>query len=439
MGAAILILLLLVLCGFIAYMGDLLGRRLGKKRLSVFGLRPKHTAILLTVVTGVVIAGVTFGIAVISVPGFRQVVTQGERLTAQNARLNGANRSLEDAIAQRARQNEALEAQNKLIAEDNAGLVKQNRTLEAGNRTLSATNRELNAKNHSLSGQNATLQSANGALANKNSTLVRESAKLAATNARLGSEQVRLRAESAALKGDIRSLTAETGSLRKLENQLRTEQYLYRRGQQIAQRIIPANPPPDVLRNTVRAVIFEAAGEIGGKKAVDGHLWIKPKDYPAGRPEKVEAIQEWVATRAMRASGDDLAFRVVAAANCVAGEKVPLRLDWYVNDRVFRKDEVLGSRLVDGAAEEGDILNELVILLKTQVGPAALRKDMAPDADDTFGALTYNQLLPVCRKIKAINGFVKVVALAKQDTLRSGPLNVYLDVRVDEKSVSSFR
>lgn len=439
MGAAILILLLLVLCGFIAYMGDLLGRRLGKKRLSVFGLRPKHTAILLTVVTGVLIAGVTFGIAVISVPGFRQVVTQGERLTAQNARLSGVNRSLEEAIAQRASQNEALEARNKSIAADNSRLVKQNGTLEAGNRALSMTNRELNGKNQALSSQNASLQAASGVLAKKNATLERESNQLAATNSRLGSEQSRLRKEATALKADIRGLSTEIASLRKLENHLRTEQYLYRRGQQIAQRIIPANPPPDVLRNTVRAVIFEAAGEIGSKKSVDGHLWVKPKDYPAGRPDKVEAIQEWVATRAMQARGDDLAFRVVAAANCVAGEKVPLRLDWYVNDRVFRKDEVLGSRLVDGAAEEGDILNELVFLLKTQVGPAALRKDMSPDADDTFGALTYNQLLPVCRKIKAINGFVRVVALAKQDTLRSGPLNVYLEVRVDEKSVSSFR
>jgi hypothetical protein len=49
MGTAFLILLLLALCGFIAYIGDLLGRRFGKKRLSIFGMRPKHTAILLTV------------------------------------------------------------------------------------------------------------------------------------------------------------------------------------------------------------------------------------------------------------------------------------------------------------------------------------------------------------------------------------------------------
>jgi len=74
MGTAIVILLLLALCGFIAYIGDLLGRRLGKKRLTIFGLRPKHTAILLTVVTGVLIAGFTFTAALASVPAARRAL-----------------------------------------------------------------------------------------------------------------------------------------------------------------------------------------------------------------------------------------------------------------------------------------------------------------------------------------------------------------------------
>src|SRR5205823_2006214 len=98
MGTAFGILLLLVLCGFIAYIGDLLGRRLGKKRLSIFGLRPKHTAILLTIVTGVLIATVTFGAALLTVPGFSEVVTRGERLYREN-------KGLERQIRQRKREN----------------------------------------------------------------------------------------------------------------------------------------------------------------------------------------------------------------------------------------------------------------------------------------------------------------------------------------------
>ena len=61
MGTALVVLFLLAVCGLIAYIGDLLGRRMGKKRLSAFGLRPKHTAILFTIVTGVLIACVSLG------------------------------------------------------------------------------------------------------------------------------------------------------------------------------------------------------------------------------------------------------------------------------------------------------------------------------------------------------------------------------------------
>src|SRR3954470_8253480 len=126
MGTAFVVLVLLALCGFIAYVGDLLGRRLGKKRLSVFGLRPKHTAILLTIVTGVLIAGVTFGAALVSVPMFRAVVTRGERLAGANQRLESQNGDLE-------RQNRQRNADNARLAEGNRKLVAQNQDLGASN------------------------------------------------------------------------------------------------------------------------------------------------------------------------------------------------------------------------------------------------------------------------------------------------------------------
>lgn len=49
------VLLIIALGGLTAYIADFLGRLLGKKRLSVFGLRPKHTAVLFTTFAGVLI------------------------------------------------------------------------------------------------------------------------------------------------------------------------------------------------------------------------------------------------------------------------------------------------------------------------------------------------------------------------------------------------
>ena len=42
-------LLLIPLAGFIAWAGDRIGHRTGKKRQSIFGLRPRHTAMVFTI------------------------------------------------------------------------------------------------------------------------------------------------------------------------------------------------------------------------------------------------------------------------------------------------------------------------------------------------------------------------------------------------------
>ncbi len=42
--------------GLIAYLGDLVGRKVGKKRLTLFGLRPRYTSVIITVITGILIA-----------------------------------------------------------------------------------------------------------------------------------------------------------------------------------------------------------------------------------------------------------------------------------------------------------------------------------------------------------------------------------------------
>ena len=60
----LLILSLLVLGGILSTLGDRLGTRVGKARLSIFKLRPKNTAVLITVFTGSIISAISFAIMV---------------------------------------------------------------------------------------------------------------------------------------------------------------------------------------------------------------------------------------------------------------------------------------------------------------------------------------------------------------------------------------
>ena len=60
MGNMLFLALIIVLVsGLIAYVGDLVGRKMGRKRYTFMGLRPRHTAIVISVVVGMIIASLT--------------------------------------------------------------------------------------------------------------------------------------------------------------------------------------------------------------------------------------------------------------------------------------------------------------------------------------------------------------------------------------------
>ena len=68
----ILIVAILVLGGVIATLGDRIGTRVGKARLSLFKLRPRNTATVVTIITGSLISATTLGILFATSSSLRQ-------------------------------------------------------------------------------------------------------------------------------------------------------------------------------------------------------------------------------------------------------------------------------------------------------------------------------------------------------------------------------
>jgi len=56
------IIVLLALSGLLAYVGDILGRKIGKMRLTFSGMRPRTTAVVISILTGMLITVVTLAI-----------------------------------------------------------------------------------------------------------------------------------------------------------------------------------------------------------------------------------------------------------------------------------------------------------------------------------------------------------------------------------------
>ena len=86
--------------GVIAYLGDKIGRRMGKRRLSAFGLRPRHTATLFTVATGMLIASLTLGAIYMVNRRVAVAILRVEDLLRTTAEIEAKNRKLSERYRQ---------------------------------------------------------------------------------------------------------------------------------------------------------------------------------------------------------------------------------------------------------------------------------------------------------------------------------------------------
>jgi Protein of unknown function (DUF3084) len=74
----LIFLLVALLAGGIAMLGNQLGRKIGRKKMTVFGMRPRHTSIFITTATGSIIAVLTLGLAMIGSQDVRDLITGSE-------------------------------------------------------------------------------------------------------------------------------------------------------------------------------------------------------------------------------------------------------------------------------------------------------------------------------------------------------------------------
>lgn len=82
-SAFVLIFSVLILGGILAALGDRLGSKVGKARLTLFNLRPKQTAVVVTVMTGTVISASTLGLLFALSKSLRQGVFQLDEILAE--------------------------------------------------------------------------------------------------------------------------------------------------------------------------------------------------------------------------------------------------------------------------------------------------------------------------------------------------------------------
>ncbi|MEA5443829.1 DUF3084 domain-containing protein [Cyanobium gracile] len=186
MSGWLLILALLVLGGVLSTLGDRLGSRVGKARLSLFNLRPRKTAVVITVLTGSLISAVSLAL----------MLLVSERLRVGLFEL--------DQIQDRLRDSRAALQRNKGELQRTRGELERSR--------LDLTTAERR-RDQALASQRRA-QSQLLAAERRVDTLRRELQPLQAERVRLEAERARLTREVRGRDAEIRRTEAELASVR---------------------------------------------------------------------------------------------------------------------------------------------------------------------------------------------------------------------------------
>jgi len=244
--------LLALFGGLLAYGGDFIGRWFGKRRLTLLGLRPRHTAIAITTATGCLTVILTaVGMTLLN-EAFRAWITRGDKILIDLKRNEIRLRSL-------LTENKALESSNQALEGKSQTLQKQLSSIETEFQEKSAQVQQLESQLNqsrnelqriegrlrtaqqqtaSLRRERSRLVSTNETLRRTNRELERRRAQLSKQNDEFAQENIRLTSENAKLESENIRLTSLNTNLAQQNQSLTSEnEQLEKQNKDLAQRI----------------------------------------------------------------------------------------------------------------------------------------------------------------------------------------------------------
>jgi uncharacterized protein (DUF3084 family) len=458
----LLIAALILVSGAIAYIGDFLGRSMGKRRLTLFGLRPRHTAIVVSIAAGMVIAAWTLGASMALSRDVRDAFTRVDELRAQTSKLLHSNRRLE--LVQARLENKVKQSGQEASKAQGA----RKRALEQ----LRSSLEELGGARIIVARQLRNLQELHTELRNSAQQLIERKREVAQLSSRAralrqdvreleheGKNALRIvlaqELQTQTLSGEIRAAQAWLDRLASGYQALYTKPVIVHSQETLDTGLIEGGRPveqtrADLLRfiDEVNDVARAKGAGAGGARAIS---FSKPVIQPGGGATiyDEQAVFDRLVEDIRSASGK-IIVRAVSLGNAVESEAVLVDFQLIPDGIVFRKGETIGAAQIDPTMPDAKIMRALVSLLQELVGPEARRRGILPSPPETaagptfleqpreaVGAVRYEDLERVVQEVKAESAPVQVVAKASDDIWRSGPVRVELVVAQLKQGASS--
>jgi len=377
MYSLILVFTLIVISGLIAFVGDWVGLKIGKKRVTIFGLRPHSTAIFITIVSGILIAIITVTILAISSNDVRTALFGMEELKEKLTYLS--------------------------------------REVELSNVQLSTSKENLKEKTTQLQEMEEKYQKLSEDIKNKTSQLE----ELLIIREGLIEEKDKLDKEVEELNATIKALYSGITWIREGEVILGSDE-------QIALTIIQGQRSIEEIKEELIKFLNEASNKV---------LAMGAKKYERTNQVFIISQEEFEdVAQKIYDTDKEMIVRLLSSINVVKGEPIVAHFSILENKLVFKIDEEIISEEIKSSKVAGEVEKELLSLLR-KVNILAVEKGIIPNPKTSFvGTVSAVNLYDTVKNIIESGTTMKVSIISVYDTWSTGPLRV----RMEAKPISSL-
>ena len=384
-------LVLMIMGGVIAFLGDKIGSKVGKKRLSLFGLRPKYTSIIVTIISGILISFLTIAALAVVNENVRVALFGLSRLQERMANLN-----------------QEIEVKNK--------------ELEEGKQQLKERNKEykyMTLRSENISKELERVESQR-AYAETELSVVQKAYDEARQGVEASAEEIkRLEKTKEELSGNISKLNKEKESLLGNIAAIREGTVVFRAGQVLTDAVVDENMTKEQSEQVLGSILNDI------NNLLKDRMNVKDKDVYLVRMPQVSFDS---AVEKVKEAKNKKLVRVVAAGNLILGEPAIVEFDVFDNNLIFLKNETImkAEMLNYGNLKRPDAQ---VLRLLNDLNHYAKGKGVLPDPiTGKIGQLEGQELLNVIEKVKAYNSKCTLIIKAKKDIYSEGPLLIDVEV-----------
>lgn len=413
----VMLFILAVMGGIIAYLGDKIGSRVGKRKIVLFGLRPKYTSILITILTGISIAVVTLGVMFvlsqnvrIALFGMHQLQMQKAELEAQREKLSKQAEALGKELADK---NDRIASNEDLLKQQQTQLDGKNEEIRVTQLDLQQAQQARDDKTRQLSVIQVAMDEAK--MDKENAEAARDAAVFDKEKAQ--NDLTMLEETKKNMMATIRTLDQRIRLLNQTMTNIREGIVIFRAGEVLSSVVLNGGMNETATRQEVSQAMSQTntmiCRRLGIKDENTVLVYIAPDEFEA----VIQNLQQ--------AGNKKKLLRVIAAGNIVLGEPTLVHIEMYDNQLVYHRGETVYETKIPAKDVTGN--TELLVLrFLHNVNQKAQAKGMLPDPlTGNVGAVTVTEMFDAISKIKLYSGSNVILrAVTMNDTYTAGPLGV---------------